>query len=110
MATSEDKRFQISVLDMETADLMILDTDFYFLSHETEGEAVVRTEKVSTQDALLTMVALKRLLHETLKKQLVKGDALVPSHELDALFDEVFNEMLNEVMSEPIEMVDGDIT
>lgn len=110
MELNEEKRFQISILDMETAEIVLLDTNQYFLSHEEDDKVVIRTEKVGSQEGLLTMLGLKRMLYETLKKEIVRYDSAAPTKELDALFDEVFNEMLEEVMKEPIDLVDGDTT
>lgn len=106
---AEERRFQISVLDMETADYTLVDTDAYFLGHVEDDAVTVRTMEVASTGAMTLMIALKELLREGLRAQLMReAPATLDRDTLEAMFDEVFAATVLQVMNEPIDFQDGE--
>lgn len=107
---NEERRFQVSVLDMKTADFHLIDTDAYFLGHIEEDEVTVRTAEVDSTAAMTMLIALKELLREGLQTQLKREapPGCDPAM-LEKMFDEVFAATVLQVMNEPVEFRDGEV-
>lgn len=104
-----ERRYQVSVLDMQTADYHLIDTDGYFLGHIEDNQVTVRTAEVHSVEAMTMLIAMKELLHEGLRKQLLADapDDFDPAA-LEQMFEEVFAEAIEAALRQPVELRDGE--
>lgn len=102
------KRYQVNILDFETSQLTMLDTDKYMVFHEDDTNLVIRTAGCHTQDSVVAMMTLKELLHEALKKEISALRTFETDEQFNTLFEGVFSEMIRELIGgESVELREG---